>query len=183
MLLPRSSTSSRWSASHWSLRSLRLSATVGDQSIDFVGLKNFREVLNDNVSPRHCATRSSSRSFRSIVLVLANILALVLLADFSASACPLSCPSARTTPIALGVLGWFWMFDPVYSPIDFLLREVGLLGVGTLRPRPERVLAGDRSGPRLRAHGAHLAHVAAGNDHPARRVDVDPAGRQGRRQR
>jgi multiple sugar transport system permease protein len=36
-----------------------------------------------------------------------------------------------TTPIALSVLGWFWLFDSVYSPIDWVMREMGLLGPGT----------------------------------------------------
>jgi multiple sugar transport system permease protein len=36
-----------------------------------------------------------------------------------------------TTPIALGVLGWLWTLDNVYSPIDFILRKIGLLGVGS----------------------------------------------------
>jgi multiple sugar transport system permease protein len=36
-----------------------------------------------------------------------------------------------TTPIALGVLGWLWTLDSVYSPIDYLMRQVGLLGVNS----------------------------------------------------
>ncbi|HYO29751.1 MAG TPA: sugar ABC transporter permease [Thermomicrobiales bacterium] len=36
-----------------------------------------------------------------------------------------------TTPIALGALGWLWTLDNVYSPIDFVLRQLGLLGIGS----------------------------------------------------
>ena len=37
-----------------------------------------------------------------------------------------------TTPIALGAIGWLWMLDSTFSPIDWVLREVHLLGPGTL---------------------------------------------------
>jgi multiple sugar transport system permease protein len=67
-----------------------------------------------------------------IVIVLANILVLVLSADF---------PGRRlvrflvmlpwTTPLALAVIGWRWMLDNVYSPFDEILRQLGLLGPGT----------------------------------------------------
>jgi multiple sugar transport system permease protein len=67
-----------------------------------------------------------------IVIVLANILVLVLSADF---------PGRRlvrflvmlpwTTPLALAVIGWRWMLDNVYSPLDAILRELHLLGPGT----------------------------------------------------
>ena len=33
-----------------------------------------------------------------------------------------------TAPVALGLIGWLWMYDSVFSPIDWLLRQVGLLG-------------------------------------------------------
>jgi multiple sugar transport system permease protein len=34
-----------------------------------------------------------------------------------------------TAPISLGTIGWLWMFDSIFSPIDWILRRVGLLGV------------------------------------------------------
>src|SRR5690606_42127785 len=37
-----------------------------------------------------------------------------------------------TTPIALGVICWLWMLDSLYSPIDAVLRMVGLLGPDTM---------------------------------------------------
>lgn len=113
------------------------SATAGDPRIDswgdFVGLENFRQVLNDGVFTK--ALRNTivfTLGSQLIVIVLSNILAQVLIADF---------PGKKifrflvmlpwTTPIALSVLGWFWIFDSVYSPIDWVMREVGLLGPGT----------------------------------------------------
>jgi multiple sugar transport system permease protein len=32
-----------------------------------------------------------------------------------------------TTPIALAAVAWLWMLDSVYSPIDWVLRQMGLL--------------------------------------------------------
>jgi len=111
--------------------------TVGDPRIDgwndFVGLDNFRAVFNDTVfrkSLRNTVVFTLVSQF--FVIILANILAQVLSADFKGKRL------ARflvllpwTTPIALGVLGWFWLLDSVYSPIDWLLRELNLLGPGT----------------------------------------------------
>ena len=113
------------------------SVTAGNPRIDsfddFVGLKNFRQVLHDGVFTK--ALRNTivfTLVSQAIVIVLSNILAQVMLADF---------PGKKifrflvmlpwTTPIALSVLGWFWIFDSVYSPIDWLMREMNLLGPGT----------------------------------------------------
>ncbi len=66
------------------------------------------------------------------MLVLANILALVLSADFHGKRLVRFLVLLPwTTPIALGVLGWLWTLDNVYSPIDYVMRQVGLLGVGS----------------------------------------------------
>lgn len=100
---------------------------------DFVGLRNFRAVLGDGVFLK--ALRNTiffTLTSQAIVIILANILALVLSADFHGKRLVrflIMLP--WTTPIALSVLGWFWLFDSVYSPIDWLMREVGLLGPGT----------------------------------------------------
>lgn len=111
--------------------------TAGDPRIDswsdFIGFRNFSQVWNDGVFTK--ALRNTivfTLGSQIIVIILSNILAQVLLADF---------PGKKifrflvmlpwTTPIALSVLGWFWIFDSVYSPIDFVLRELGLLGPGT----------------------------------------------------
>ena len=107
--------------------------TVGDQSIDFVGLKNFRDAL-DNATFRTALQNTFVFTIvsQAIVLVLANILALVLSADFHGKRLVRFLVLLPwTTPIALGVLGWLWTLDNVYSPIDYVMRQVGLLGVGS----------------------------------------------------
>ncbi len=107
--------------------------SVGDQSIDFVGLRNFQDALGDKTF-RTALKNTFLFTIVSqiVVLFLANILALVLSADFHGKRLVrflILLP--WTTPIALGVLGWLWTLDNVYSPIDYILRQVGLLGVGS----------------------------------------------------
>jgi multiple sugar transport system permease protein len=107
--------------------------TVGDQSIDWVGLDNFRSIL-DNATFRTALKNTFLFAFVSqiVVLVLANILALVLSNDFYGKrVVRFLVLLPWTTPIALAVIGWLWTLDSVYSPIDALLRDLGLLGPGT----------------------------------------------------
>jgi len=111
--------------------------TVGDSRIDgrgdFVGLDNFRAVFNDSVFRKALAnTVVFTLVSQVFVIILANILALVLSADFHGKRLVWFLVLLPwTTPIALGVLGWFWLLDSVYSPIDWFLREINLLGPGT----------------------------------------------------
>ncbi len=113
------------------------SATVGDQSFDFVGLANFRQIIGDHTF--RTALRNTvlfTVASQAVVLVLANLLALVLSANFHGKRLVRFLVMLPwTTPIALGVLGWLWTLDNVYSPIDFVLRQTGLLGpsVGPFR--------------------------------------------------
>jgi multiple sugar transport system permease protein len=68
-----------------------------------------------------------------IIVVLANILAVVLAEDFRGkwiARMLIMLPWA--TPIALGTIGWFWFLDSKFSPIDWVLQAAGLLGPGTL---------------------------------------------------
>jgi multiple sugar transport system permease protein len=112
--------------------------TAGDPRIDsmsdFVGLRNFRAVLDDGVFTK--ALRNTiffTLVSQAIVIVLANVLSLVLSADFKGKRLVrFFVLLPWTTPIALGVLGWFWLLDSVYSPIDWMLRQIGLLGPGAL---------------------------------------------------
>ncbi len=112
------------------------SVTAGDPRIDswsdFVGFKNFRQVWNDGVFTKSLRnTIVFTLGSQAIVIVLANVLAQILLMDFRGKKIfRFLIMLPWTTPIALSVLGWFWIFDSVYSPIDYLLREVGLLGPG-----------------------------------------------------
>lgn len=107
--------------------------TVGNQSIDWVGWKNFREAWDDKVFQTALKnTLLFTFATQVVVLVMANILALVLSMDFNGKRLVrflILLP--WTTPVALVTVGWWLLLDGLYSPIDFVLREVGLLGPGT----------------------------------------------------
>lgn len=107
--------------------------TVGDQSLDWMGLDNFRAVWNDRTFQTSLKnTFYFAFVSQAIVLVLANVLALVLSADFRGKRLVRFLVLLPwTTPIALAAIGWLWMLDSVYSPIDAFLRGIGLLGPGT----------------------------------------------------
>ena len=108
--------------------------TVGDQSLDLIGWDNFRAIL-DNRTFRTALgnTFLFTLASQALVLVLANLLAMVLSADFHGKRLVrflILLP--WTTPIALGAIAWLWMLDSIYSPIDAVLRSIGLLGPDTL---------------------------------------------------
>lgn len=108
--------------------------SVGDTSLDFVGLRNFRSVIQ---TPQFQRALRNTFVFtlvaQAFVIVLANILAVALSQDFRGKWL------ARTliilpwaTPISLGTISWLWVLDSKFSPIDWILQAVGLLGPDTL---------------------------------------------------
>lgn len=103
--------------------------TVGDPSFDFVGLKNFRAIWHDAVFRR--ALRNSifiTVVTMVLVLVLAKILALVLTADFKGKwVVRFLVLLPWTTPVSLATIAWLWLLDPLFSPIDWVLRKLGFL--------------------------------------------------------
>jgi multiple sugar transport system permease protein len=105
-------------------------ATTGDPSLSFVGLRNFIAILEDPVF-RKSLLNTLIFTFVSqfLVLVLSKILALALIKDFRGKwIARFLILLPWTAPIALGSVGWLWMFDSVFSPLDWILRQVGLLG-------------------------------------------------------
>jgi multiple sugar transport system permease protein len=108
--------------------------TVGDTSLNFVGLDNFERVIR---TPQFRRALLNSFVFtlvaQAIIIVLANILALLLSQDFRGKWIArflIILPWA--TPIALGTIGWLWLLDSKFSPFDWMLQAIGLLGPGTL---------------------------------------------------
>lgn len=116
-------------------------ATVGDASFNYVGLRNFVNVWQ---TPAFRDALVNTFSFTVVAqiftIILANILAQLLTAPL---------PQRRSgrigmwiarmllilpwaTPLSLSVVGWLWMFDSKYSPIDYIFRELALLGPGTV---------------------------------------------------
>jgi multiple sugar transport system permease protein len=103
--------------------------TVGDPSFDFVGLRNFRAVLDDPVFLK--ALRNSlfiTVVTMVFVLVLGKVLALVLVKDFRGKwLVRFLVLLPWTTPVSLATIAWLWLLDSLFSPIDWTLRRLGLL--------------------------------------------------------
>ena len=103
--------------------------TIGDPSYDFVGLRNFRAALDDAVFRR--SLRNSlfiTVVTMVLVLILAKVLALVLTADFRGKwLVRFLILLPWTTPASLAAIAWLWLLDSLFSPIDWVLRWLGLL--------------------------------------------------------
>ncbi len=105
-------------------------ATTGDPNLSFVGLRNFKAVLRDPVFLKSLKNTFIFTFVSQIfVLILSKILALALLKDFRGKwLVRFLILLPWTAPVALGTIGWMWMLDSIFSPIDWMLRYLGLLG-------------------------------------------------------
>jgi len=109
-------------------------ATVGNPSIHhFVGLANFISVIHEAA---FAFALRNSLIITAATLVLLTILTIIqveiLARDFVGKRIAeilLILPWAM--PVALAAVGWLWLLDSEYSPIDWILRAVGLLGPRT----------------------------------------------------
>jgi multiple sugar transport system permease protein len=103
--------------------------TVGNPSLDWVGLRNFDAIFDDPVFWR--ALRNTlifTAISMALTIVLAKALAMILLADFRFKwFVRFLVLLPWTTPIALSAVAWLWMLDSVYSPIDWVLRSLGFI--------------------------------------------------------
>jgi multiple sugar transport system permease protein len=103
--------------------------TAGDPSLDWVGLRNFDAILHDSVFWQSLKnTLIFTAVSMALTLVLAKALALILIANFRFKyLVRFLVLLPWTTPIALAAVAWLWMLDSTYSPIDWILRQLGLL--------------------------------------------------------
>jgi multiple sugar transport system permease protein len=103
--------------------------TVGDPSYDFVGLRNFSGILRDATFRRALGnTVLFTVISMALVVVLSKALALILVADFKGKWLVRLCVLLPwTTPVALAAVAWLWLLDSLFSPIDWVLRNLGLL--------------------------------------------------------
>lgn len=108
--------------------------TVGNTALNFIGLRNFEAVWQVPTFQRALVNTFMFTLIAQVcIMVLANILALVLTQQFPGKWIVrflVMLPWA--TPVVLGTIGWLWFLDSAFSPIDFVLRQLGLLGPGTL---------------------------------------------------
>jgi multiple sugar transport system permease protein len=109
-------------------------ATVGDPSIHhFVGLANFVSVVHEAAFIFALRNSVIITAATVVLLTILTIIQVELLAhDFRGKRLVeilLILPWAM--PVALAAVGWLWLLDSEFSPIDWILRTVGLLGPGT----------------------------------------------------
>ena len=104
--------------------------TAGDPSYDFVGLRNFDRAFDDPVfwqSLRNTFVFTGVSML--LVVIFGKILANILVADFRGKwVVRFLVLLPWTTPVTLGAVAWLWLLDSIFSPIDWVLRKLGLLG-------------------------------------------------------
>lgn len=104
--------------------------TVASRAVHFVGLENFRRIVE---SATFWTALRNSVIFTIVsqffVVVFANILAVALSADFRGKwLVRLLILLPWVAPISLGAIGWLWIYDSIYSIINWTARAVGILG-------------------------------------------------------
>jgi len=105
-------------------------ATAGSLEGDFVGVRNFSRVWDDPIF-QDALKNTFLFTFASnaIVLVLAKILANFLIRDFRGKwIIRLLIVLPWAAPIALGVIGWKWLLDSLYSTVNWVGQAVHILG-------------------------------------------------------
>ena len=108
-------------------------ATVASRELHFVGLSNFQRVVESHtfwVALEN--TLIITVISQVLVIVLANVLALALIADFRGKwLVRLLILLPWVAPISLSSIGWLWIFDSIYSIINWTARAIGILGPHT----------------------------------------------------
>jgi multiple sugar transport system permease protein len=104
-------------------------ATVGNTVVHFVGMDNFKRIMESKTFWRSMAnTFVFTLMSQVLVVILAKILAMALFKDFRGKwLVRLLILLPWVAPISLGTIGWLWIFDPVYSIINWTLRAASIL--------------------------------------------------------
>jgi multiple sugar transport system permease protein len=107
-------------------------SSAGSLDFSFVGLQNFRSVIQNPVFLR--ALRNTfvfTLVSQVAVIALGNVLARALMKSFRGkSIVRLLILMPWAAPISLATLGWLWIFDSTFSVINWMLKVVGWLGPG-----------------------------------------------------
>jgi multiple sugar transport system permease protein len=108
--------------------------TTGDPSLDFAGLRNYRAIFDDPIFWRSLRNTLLFTTISTVLtIVLANVLALILTADFRFKRLiRFFVLLPWTTPVALAAVAWIWMLHSLFSPIDWVLRSLGLIEGNTI---------------------------------------------------
>jgi multiple sugar transport system permease protein len=104
--------------------------TAGDPTFNWAGFRNFTRAFDDPVFWRSLGNTLIFTGISMVlIVVLGTILANILIADFKGKwLVRFLVLLPWTTPVALSSISWLWLLDSIYSPIDWMLRHVGLLG-------------------------------------------------------
>jgi multiple sugar transport system permease protein len=103
--------------------------TTGNPDLEFVGLETFRVVLADPVFREALwNTFWFAIIANLLVVVLATGLAELLTKDFKGKwLVRFLILLPWVAPVSLATITWLWTLDSIFSPIDWVLREVGLI--------------------------------------------------------
>lgn len=107
--------------------------TLGSRRMQFVGLRNFKAVIQN---PVFLVSLKNTFIFtfvsNALVLVLAKVLALALLKDFRGKwMVRFLILLPWVAPISLGTIGWLWLLDSIYSIINWTFQAAGIFGPKT----------------------------------------------------
>lgn len=98
--------------------------------LSFVGVRNFVDIVQSSIFRQALAnTFVFTIGSQVLAMILGKTLALLLLRDFPGKAIVrvlVLLPWA--VPVALGTMGWKWMFDSLYSVINWTLQAIHIIG-------------------------------------------------------
>jgi multiple sugar transport system permease protein len=102
--------------------------TAGQPSYDWIGLRNYVRIFGDPVFWRSLQnTIVFTVVSMLLIVVFGKILANILVEDFKGKwIVRLLVLLPWSTPVSLSAVAWLWLLDSIYSPIDFVLRAMGL---------------------------------------------------------
>jgi ABC-type sugar transport system permease subunit len=103
--------------------------TTGNPELEFVGFETFRAVLADPVFRRALANTFWFAVIANLlVVVLATAMAELLTKDFKGKwFVRFLILLPWVAPVSLATITWLWTLDSIFSPIDWLLRQAGLI--------------------------------------------------------
>jgi multiple sugar transport system permease protein len=102
---------------------------IFNPSFTFVGLKNFRDILESEIFRRALVnTLVFTISAQIIGLLLGKIGAMLLMQEFRGRGIARALVVLPwAVPISLATIAWLWMFDSLYSVINWTLIALGLI--------------------------------------------------------
>ena len=107
--------------------------SISGSRSDFVGLANFRAAVADPAFRRALGnTFLFAVVSQGLVIVLASVLAIALQKEFRGRwFVRLLVLLPWVAPVSIGSISWLWIFDSIYSVINWTLRAIGVFRHGT----------------------------------------------------